>query len=484
MRAWPAAVCTAMAAWTATLFAIAHADYRSFASARYDLGNMTQAVWSTVHGRPLEVTSATGEQLTRLGAHVDPILVLFAPAWLVWPSPLLLAFTQIAACTSGALPVFWLARKHLASERLGGLIALAYLAYPWLAWNALDSIHPVTFAIPLFLYAIWFLDEGKLWAFVVCAALVLMTGELMGVTLAGLGIWHWLAHRRRREGIVIAVAGLAWSAIAVQVVLPHYRGEESPFFDYYERVGGSPEGVIQTLFTDPGTIASVLLSPTNAGYLLLLAFPLAGLFVLAPGLAAVAVPGLLAIGLSEGTLATDPRHHYSAAVIPFLVAAAALGVARLGSRGRVAAPIAMLSLSLMTIALVAPLPDVPWSERVLGAAARNDFTYAYVKGRSDSRHVAALEEALENVPGGAPVSATNKAGLRLSARRYAYNVPVLGRARWVLLDTTDPWVLRAEGREGTSDPAALSRFERRLRASGEWSLVFRRDGVLLFERTL
>lgn len=472
-----------MAAWTAALCAVTFSDYRSFALARYDLGNMTQAVWSTAHGRPLEVTSATGEQVSRLGAHVDPILALFAPAWLLWPSPLLLAFAQIAACALGALPVFWLARKHLASARLGVLFALVYVAYPWLAWNALDAMHPVTLAIPLFLFAVWFLDEGKFGRFAVCAVLVLSTGELIGVTLAALGVWHWLAHGRRREGLGIVVAGLAWSAIAVQVVLPHFRGEKSPFFDYYERVGGSPEGVVRTLFTDPGTIASVLFSSMNAGYVLLLAFPLAGLFVLAPALAAVAVPGLLAIGLSEGTLATDPRHHYSAAVIPFFIAAAVLGVARLGSRARVVALIAMISLSLVTFALVAPLPDAPWSDRVLGTAAGNDFTYAYVKRRSDDRHVAALEAALERVPPEAPISATNKAGLRLSERTYVYNVPVLGRAEWVLLDMTDPWVLRNDGREGASDPSALQQLERHLRSSDEWRLVFSRDSVLLFERT-
>ncbi len=76
---------------------------------------MVQAVWSTAEGRPLEVThGATGEQMTRLGGHVDPFLVLLAPVWLVWPSPLVLALAQIVVVSLGALPVFWLARQHLA----------------------------------------------------------------------------------------------------------------------------------------------------------------------------------------------------------------------------------------------------------------------------------------------------------------------------------------------------------------------------------
>ena len=63
------------------------------------------------------------------------------------------------------------------------------------------------------------------------------------------------------------------------------------------------------------------------------AAPLVGLFVLAPGLAAVALPQVLASGLSDSEVMTEPRHHYTAAVIPFLVAATVLGIARLPALG-------------------------------------------------------------------------------------------------------------------------------------------------------
>ena len=75
---------------------------------------MVQPVWSTAHGRPLEVTNgATGEQMTRLGQHVDPILALLTPLWVVAPTPLTLVAVQVVAVSLGALPVYWLARRHL-----------------------------------------------------------------------------------------------------------------------------------------------------------------------------------------------------------------------------------------------------------------------------------------------------------------------------------------------------------------------------------
>ena len=186
-HAWPLTIWIAMIGWTAVLFAIVRDGYAEFRVGRFDLGNMVQAVWSTAAGRPLDVTNAmSGEQVIRLGSHVDPFLVLLAPAWLVWPSPLVLGLAQIAFVSLGALPVYWLGRRHLESEGAAGLLALGYLAYPWVAVTAVASIHPVTFAITLLLFGVWFLDADRLVPFAACAVLAMTTGELIGVTVAAL----------------------------------------------------------------------------------------------------------------------------------------------------------------------------------------------------------------------------------------------------------------------------------------------------------
>jgi len=462
-----------MLMWSAVLFALVRSSFLEFRFGRYDLGNMVQAVWSTTQGRPLETTLGTGEQVTRLAVHVDPILVLFAPLFALWPSPLLLAGVQIAACALGALPVFWLARRHLASEKAAGLLALTYLAYPWLAWTASDAMHPVTLAIPLFLYAIWFLDSDRIVAFALCALLIAATGELMGLPLAALGLWYWLARGQRRSGLAIAAAGFAWTLLAVKVVVPHFHGEESPFYSYYASVGGSPEGVLRTLFTDPGAIAEALGTHRDLLYLLALSVPLAGTFLLAPMLAAVAIPQLAANGLSSIEGATDPSGHHIAGVIPFLIAAAVLGVARLPSARRIPAVAAMLALSVAFSVLVGPWPGVPGERARYGAPAADQ--------------VEALREAVVLVPDGAAVAATNKAGSHLSARRRFFSVPVLRDAEWVVVDTRDPWIPLPPGTPdrptwGRKDPALILAFSVRLERSSSWRKIYERSGVLVFQK--
>src|SRR5439155_26776164 len=118
-----------------------------------------QAVWSTSHGHFLEVTTLTGHQASRLGAHVDPFLALLAPFWLVWSSPVMLLVVQALGVSAGALPVYWLARKHLQSERAAAHFAFAYLLFPATQFNAFTlgtGFHSVSMAVPLILFAIWF----------------------------------------------------------------------------------------------------------------------------------------------------------------------------------------------------------------------------------------------------------------------------------------------------------------------------------------
>ena len=106
----------AVGAFAAGMSALAVLQQRAFETGRFDVGNLTQAVWSTAHGRFLEMTDLHGEQISRLGAHFDPAVVLLVPLWWVWPNPSVLLVVQATAVALGAVPVFLLARKHLGSR--------------------------------------------------------------------------------------------------------------------------------------------------------------------------------------------------------------------------------------------------------------------------------------------------------------------------------------------------------------------------------
>ena len=458
-------VWTAMAAYAAGFSALSVLRHRAFATGRFDLGNMVQSVWSTAHGHPLQLTGLRGDQISRLGAHFDPILAALAPLWLVWPSPDVLLVAQALAVALGALPVFWLARKHL-GERTGAGFALAYLVYPPTQWLTLNEFHPVALACPLLLYAVWYLDERRLLPFAIFAVLAATTKEEIALVVAGLGLWYAFAHRRRLTGAVIAVAGVAVALIAIEVVIPHFnRAGTSSFFTRYSEVGSTPGGIVHTALTDPWKVAATAFTGRGVGYLARLLVPLALLPVLAP-LALIAVVPELAVNLlSAAATQTSIRFHYAAGLIPVLVAAAVFGGKRVDRRVPLASLVIMSAL--VSNYLLGPMPI--W--RYFPGGEQQQAHTAEV-----SEHDRIAAQALRLIPGDEVVSATNSLGAHLSARRRVLSFPYLQDADWVAADETAP------GYADRLAPLPTAVQLSWLRGNPEWRLVFERDGILIFQR--
>ena len=132
------------------------------------------------------------------------------PLWWRWPD-LLLLVAQAAVVALGALPVFWLARKHLGSARAAPRLRAAYLLYPPVQWLVLDDFHAVALACPLLLFGFWYLDEDRPGAFAVVASLAMLTKEEIGFAVAGLGASGMRWPAGARAGLAIAAAGTTLS---------------------------------------------------------------------------------------------------------------------------------------------------------------------------------------------------------------------------------------------------------------------------------
>jgi uncharacterized membrane protein len=463
---------SAVSAYAAGFSALSALRHESFATGRFDLGNMVQAVWTTAHGHPLLVTNLRGEQVSRLGSHFDPVLAVFAPLWWLWPSPGLLLTAQALLVAIGALPVFWLARKHLASERAAVGFALAYLLYPPLEWLTLNEFHPVALATPLLLFAIWYLDEARLRPFAAFALAAVTTREEVAFAVAGIGVWYAVARGRRLAGAAIALSAAAVALVAIGVVVPHFgHGTFAAFGSRYSEVGGSLGGILETAVTEPWTQFEVAFDRRGVGYLLALFLPLAGLWLFAPLALVPAVPQLALNLLSATPTQTSIHFHYTAPLIPPLVVATVLGAARMARSGRVRAETlagAAVAVSLVANYRLGPIPL--WRSLPGGESLQ-----AHEHEVSDHDRVAA--RALRRIPEDAVVSASNSLGGHLSERRRVLSFPFVQDAGWVAVDETKPsFGDRIGARE------AMAAQVRWLGRSRSWRLVFRRDGVLLFRR--
>ena len=456
----------AMAAYAAGFAALSVLRHEAFETGRFDLGNMVQAVWSTAHGHLLQVTNLHGAQISRLAAHVDPILIVFAPLWWIWPSPSLLLTAQALAVALGALPLFWLARKHTGSERAALGFSLAYLIFPATEWMTLNEFHPVSLACPLLLFAIWYLDEDRLLPFACFAALAALTREEVPLVIAGLGIWYAIGRRRWLAGGTIAAAGLAASAIAIQVVIPHFHGAESSFYGRYDAVGGSAAGIVRKAFTDPGRLLSVAFDHRGTHYLLNLLLPMAGLALLSPLLLVALIPELALNLLSSVDAQSSIHYHYVAAEIPILFAAAAIGAGRLGRWAGTAGTVIVLTAILGNYWL-GPIPV--W--RFVPGGQTFQAKSAHI-----SRHDRIAARMLKLIPATAPVTATNSLGAHLSERKRIFSFPYLRDATWVIVDERKPSL-----GDHNDHRRGLKRIQQ-LRHDPRFRLVAAADGVLIFRR--
>lgn len=467
---WRLVLWAAIAAFAAGFGALSSLRHLAFNTGRFDLGNMVQAVWSTAHGDVLSVTSLRGLQISRLGAHFDPILAAFAPLWWVWPDPTLLLVVQAVAIALGAVPVFLLARKHLGSERAGVGFALAYLLYPPTQWLAVNEFHAVALATPLLLLAFWYLDEDRLAAFAIAASLACLTKEHVPLTIAAFGIWYALARGRRKAGAMIAAAATAVAAVVIGVVVPQFAPSgSSPFEGRYRAVGGSPAGILETLLTDPLNVLGQAFDGNAVPYLLELLLPLLALPLLAPLAALTALPELAANLLSSTRTQQSIHFHYTATAIPGLVVAAVFGAASLRRRRGWVRPIA-------TAIVVAALA----SNYLLGAIPLwRSFPGGEKLGTREhlvSEHDRVAARAVRLIPDDAVVTATNSLGAHLSGRRRVHSFPFLHDATWIAADETRP------GYADRVSALATSERLRRLRLDPGWRIVFDEDGITVFRK--
>lgn len=453
---------TALLTGFAALYAVAFttaaaACYLHYLEPRLDLGNMVQAIWSTSHGHFMRASDPRGVEMSRLGSHFDPFLAFLVPLWLLWSSPYVLLGAQAVAVASGALPVYWLARKHLTNNGLAVVFAFAYLLYSPTQFNAFApaGVHAVTFAIPLLLYAIWFLDNDRLLPFAACAVVASTTKEEIAAAAGGLGVWYAFRRGRRKVGGAILLTGVAWAIVNILVIIPHYAPNgQLPFANRYSDVGSTPTGMLRVAVTDPSAFVHETATWHKLGFLAFVFLPFVGLWALEPLMLVGAAPDLVINLLSSKPEQTTIFYHYTSGIIPFIVAASVLGTGRLRRR-RFAGPL-LLAVTLC-LAIVSP---ITWTIQRLHDIPKGQVT--------------AIRFALALVPDRVPVSASQTVGAYLSTRSSVALFPIVGRSDWVIVGPIS----------GLDDEAAFKSRLTSLKENPRWRTVYESSGVAVFERKI
>jgi uncharacterized membrane protein len=467
--------------------------HEAYSSARFDLGNMDQAVWTTAFdGRLLAATSDGGELVSRFVNHADPLLLLFVPLYLVWSSPVWLLVVQSAVVGLGAWPLFRLCEHFL--WRIPGcdpgppaaLLAVAYLFNYGVQSANLFDFHAQTLAGTLLLFAFWFLIKGRLWPFVLFAVLAASAKEDIVLVVAMMGLYAVFPLRRPRWGVPIFFVSVAYFLLVMLVVIPSFNaGETSRLVsERYGPLGGSMGGVVRTVLTDPLLVLGYVTTTEKLAYLFSVVGSAGLLGVFAPLVLLVPAPEIAINLLSDRVQMIDSRYHYSAPILPFAFLAAAAGLAnlaalarRLGWGGReLFAGFLPLAFALWVLMLGVYLDyregPLPWS-------AKGGVDSPVVMHRLSQESVQNLDEAVALVPRDpdVKVSASNWIGAHLSQRRHLYLFPEVRDADYVVVDLRRPSYYTSVDRDKAG--AALSR----LRNDPGYRLLYRASNVAVYVKT-
>lgn len=159
--------------------------YTNFYAGKFDLGNMSQTVWNTLHGRIFLLTDPNGtETVSRLATHADFILILLAPFYALWSDPRMLLLIQVVLTALGAIFVYLLGQEIVKNKNISLIFALLYLLNPSVQRTIIYDFHAVVLATTFFLGAFYFLIKKKYIWFLVFGILAAITKEQVWLTLS------------------------------------------------------------------------------------------------------------------------------------------------------------------------------------------------------------------------------------------------------------------------------------------------------------
>src|SRR5579863_410338 len=149
--------------------------YETFKATAFDLGNMDQVLWNTIHGRPFQFTNQAIDWYgppTRLAIHFEPIILPLSLLYVFHADPRILLVFQTLVLTAGTPAVFLLTRKYLAEwPLLAPLMVVAYLLSTALIGLNIFDFHPYALATPFLLYALLALTYRRYGWLIVCCVL-------------------------------------------------------------------------------------------------------------------------------------------------------------------------------------------------------------------------------------------------------------------------------------------------------------------------
>jgi uncharacterized membrane protein len=483
----------------------------------WDLGIYTEYVKQLAHLRA-PIVDVRGAGFNLLGDHFQVIVALIAPFFRVFPSSATLLAAQALLVAVSVFPVT-AAAVWLLGRGAGRCVGFAY-GFSWGLQQMVDfDFHEIAFAVPLLAFSLSALVRGRPRAAVWWAMPLVFVKEDQGFTVAAIGLlmltagafsgeaggtgrgaWGTRGARLRAGwflptgkysfggGAFLTLWGMAWSVLAIMVIIPHFNADHR--YLYWNDGGVLGSGAP---FSATGLLAQTFHAwPVKLQAVVLLLLPTVFIALGSP-IALIALPSIALRFLSTNSAYWGTLWHYNATVMPVLFIAAAAAIARWRALPDLAPGSRPAGAPGTPGAPGSPPADVTWWRSLRALAARHgapimlamtvalafQFPLSNLWSGSTyqiSPHVAAANEAMAQVPDGATVQATLGLLAPLAARTDTFWIGNAGNpvTQYVVFDGADSGYSPA--------PGDVPAFIRELYPRDGYVEVFALDHVYVFRR--
>jgi uncharacterized membrane protein len=329
-----------------------YARWANFEYRTFDLAYYVQAIWQLIHGR----FQVSVEGVPLLGNHVEPIVALIAPLFLLFRHPLVFVLVQNAALASMGPVAFSIGRRLGLDRKTALLLGGAILLTPATGYVALHEFHPEAFTAPFLLLMFHARLRGSLrahWGWLIA---VLACKENMALLTAAYCAVHLILERKRPPAELRAwylwpmAVSVFWFIACAKLITPALNSGSIDYLALYDRLGTSAGDILLKAITQPQVIFRTLLQSLSQGNLLwALLLPFLALPLMRPRWLLIATPILLQHLLSWRSSEWTIYFHYAAPLLPLFWIALAEGVAQIDRWTPVPVPIRR-SLPFLVIA--------------------------------------------------------------------------------------------------------------------------------------
>jgi len=456
---WERVLPWVMALVFAGLYAtISVAGFERLRARSFDLGIFEQAIRHYANLQaPIVDLEGAGHNF--LGDHWSPAIVVFAPFYRLFPTPVTLLVGQAVAIALAVVPITRAGMRHL-GRWPGVAVGLAFGMSHGIAAAVDFDVHEVCLAVPLLAFVLEAFLAGRWTAVAAWAAPLVLVKEDLGLTVAALGLVLVLTGQRR-WGVGLAAFGLTSFALTMTVLIPHFAAASgSSRLSELASESGTGGSLLQRILSLP---LDVVQSEPKATTVLLLLAVTVGMALRSP-LMIMVLPTLGWRFISTNQNHWGQLFHYDLVLMPIVFAALIDGAVRARRDSR--RPWRWYAHAAPTLALLVGLflcTRYPFRDLV------NPATY------QPSPRAPAAERILSKIPDGATVE--TDLGL-LGQLTHRTRVFFVGNAAPVV-----PQFVLLDARTG-QDPSPLHpvQFAQSFHPGTTYVLVLAEDGYTLVRR--